>query len=920
MGTISSGVGLASGINSQQIIEQLMQIEARPRALYEQRIAGNESRRLAYTTLETRLASLRLAGQQLKLSQRFQAATATSGNDDVVVATASDRAATGSFQVRVAQLASSQQTVSQGFASPTDTLGIGNLTFELGGKGLRSESSINDLRGGQGISAGLFRITDRAGDSAVIDTAGVRDLDELALRISRNTDVNVQADIEDGKLVLTDFTGGSGQLAVRDIDGTAAEELGIDQRVSATTITGAQLDGLAETTTLSSLNDGRGVDVGLNADLTVTLLNGSNFDVDLTDAKTIGDVIERFDDAAGGDATLTISGNRLIINDNTTIPPLGIGQTSVASANGSSAVQDLGLIGSSTTGTFNGRQIVASNGSVLIQSLAGGDGIDTSGGLTVTNRAGVTTNIDTQAEDVAGLIDAINNAGAGVEAQINDAGNGIDLIDLTGGNGDLTMAERGGTTAADLGLLGTFAPNTDPNAPDAKGANLQRQWIYGTTEVADLDGGNGIGAGTLEFTNSNGDVFEVVIDEEDDITNVDDLFAKINDTAASFGVSIGLNDNGDGFTVTDTAGGATQLRINDVEGQIGSALRITGEAETGETTLTGSYETTIEVAASDTLDEVITKINESDAGVAATLLNDGGNTPFRLSLTGRRPGLAGQVLVDGGATSLRTRDLSEASDALAYIGGGADAIAISSKSNTISDAVRGVSFELTGVSDQAINIEVASDTTPVKDQLKALVEGFNTTISEIRSLTDFDVETGRRGQLLGESAVQRIESELYALLRDRVVEGGQYQRLGDIGVNIENGGELTFDEETFNAAYADDPRAVERLFTATTTQLDDEGEEAVVGVGLGWLIEERLDRIVDPVDGIIKRTADAIDEVTRGYEDRIDQLNALLDGKRARLERQFFNMELAIAGLQDQQAAVSSFQPFNFRGTGGGDS
>ncbi|MEM6313436.1 MAG: flagellar filament capping protein FliD, partial [Planctomycetota bacterium] len=816
MGTISSGVGLASGINSQQIIDQLMQIEARPRTLYEQRIAGNESRRLAYTTLETRLTSLRLAGQQLKLSQKFQAATAKSANEDVVVATAADRAATGSFQVRVARLASSQQTVSQGFAAPDASLGLGNLTFELGGKGLRSEASINDLRGGQGISAGLFRITDRSGDSAVIDTTGVADLDELALRISRNTGVNVQAEIDDGKLVLTDFTGGTGTLAVRDIDGTAAAELGIDKQAATDTLTGTKLDGLAETTVLASLNDGRGISVDNNADLTVNLRDGSSFDVNLTDARTIGDVIDAFDTAAGGDATLSINGNRLTINDATTPLIPGTGSTSVASANGSTAFSDLGLTGSSTTGTFQGRQIIASSGSVLVSSLAGGSSIDTASGLTVTNRAGVTTTIDTQADDVAALLDKINNAGAGVEARINSAGNGIDLIDTSGGTGDLIIAEDTGTTAADLGLLGTFGTPANPDTPDARGANLQRQWIYASTEVSDLDGGNGLGTGTLEFVNSAGDTFEIEIDDE--ITSVGQLLETINDQGAAFNVQVGVNANGDGFTVTDTAGGATQLRVSDTEGQVGRALRIAGEAETGETTINGSYETVVEVAASDTLDEVITKINESDAGVAATLLNDGGTSPYRLSLTGRRPGLAGQVLIDGGTTDLRTRQLSEASDALAYIGGGADAIAVSSKSNTITDAIRNVTFELTGVSDQAINVDVSSDTKPVKDELTKLVDGFNETINEIKSLTDFDVETGRRGQLLGESAVQRIESELYAILRDRVVEGGSYQRLGDIGVNVTDGGELAFDEARFDAAYADDPRAVERLFTAVSTE------------------------------------------------------------------------------------------------------
>ena len=61
MGRISSGIGLVSGINSAQIIEQLISLEARPKQMLETRIAQTNQKKLAYTDLSTRLTALKLS-------------------------------------------------------------------------------------------------------------------------------------------------------------------------------------------------------------------------------------------------------------------------------------------------------------------------------------------------------------------------------------------------------------------------------------------------------------------------------------------------------------------------------------------------------------------------------------------------------------------------------------------------------------------------------------------------------------------------------------------------------------------------------------------------------------------------------------------------------------------------------------------
>src|SRR3954469_20209229 len=115
MGRISTGVGLVSGINSKDIIDQLMALESKPKDILQTRLDSVNQQKLAYTDLMTRLTGLKLNGTNLKKPSFFQNAATASSDENVLTATAAAGAAIGSFQFQVARLVTSQQTVSRGF-------------------------------------------------------------------------------------------------------------------------------------------------------------------------------------------------------------------------------------------------------------------------------------------------------------------------------------------------------------------------------------------------------------------------------------------------------------------------------------------------------------------------------------------------------------------------------------------------------------------------------------------------------------------------------------------------------------------------------------------------------------------------------------------------------------------------------------
>jgi flagellar hook-associated protein 2 len=133
---------------------------------------------------------------------------------------------------------------------------------------------------------------------------------------------------------------------------------------------------------------------------------------------------------------------------------------------------------------------------------------------------------------------------------------------------------------------------------------------------------------------------------------------------------------------------------------------------------------------------------------------------------------------------------------------------------------------------------------------------------------------------------------------------GRYRILADVGITLGDGAKVVFDEDKFRQAYATDPTSVKKLFTEVDNVTGASGASTVATPGLGYALENQISNLIDPVSGVITRENNTLDERTQGFQDRITQLNALIDQKRTRLQEQFANLESVLAGLQSQQQAL----------------
>ncbi len=953
MSGISSGTGLFSGIDSAKIIEQLISIESRPKQYAQRRVQQLQIQQAAFLDLNSKLQAIKTSAQDMRLKKIFQGSAATSSNSDVLTASASNGAPPGTYQFIVDRLVSSQQLLTRGFGDKdTSALNATSFTFESAKARLDRDVSLSDFNGGDGVARGKITITDSTNTTVTVDLSKASSVNEVLDAINNNGTAKVTASVKDGKFIIKDNAGGTVTVA-NAVGSQTATSLGIAGTATGT-LTGSTVYQLSANTTLHSLNDGNGVSIksaiggapSMKVTIGPTVVNINLGDTyDNTGGKqtlkegavsTVGGVLKRMNEAfaAAGQSTVSAKvsadGSRIEIVDSAGGTDIKVEETNDTTAH------DLGLLGTTNTGTITGKRILAGLNSTLASSIGGGKGIQGDGKLSFTTHAGATFSVDLDAlgvrdgslSDIASAIEtASGSLGSGaprVSVRVNDKGTGLLVTDNTTGTGKLIIGgPTDNATATSLGIA-TVAGGVD--AAKVVGTNLQHKYLGRSSLVSGLNNGKGIGTGKFTIIDAKG--IKATVDIGDDSKTLGDVIDEIN--SRGIAVKAEINANGDGIVIrenipTGQSAGANKIKITDDSGAVAKGLNIAGEAKaTGAGNLIdGSYEKTVTFAATDSLQKVTDAINAAGVGVSAAIIRDGsGSTPFRLGLTSQSTGTAGQFLVDTGTLDLGITSLDAGNDARVFYGSTdpAKAILMTSSSNTLDSVISGVKIDLKSISDKPVTLSIGRDTDGIFSAVNLFISSFNTAIDRIDKQTSYNADTKVGGPLLGDSTAQQLRSALFNVVQGRA-QGitGRYDRLADIGLKVGDGGTISLDETRLRAAIAEDPAAVEQLFTGYAiddTKTTDLGNGVTVSGGntkttyktLGVIaqMEVLTDKYLNSVDGVLSNQKKSLDNQIAGQNKRIDAFDLRLADKRAVLERQFAAMESAIAKMQSQQGALQS--------------
>ncbi len=809
--SVSTSIGPISGIDYGKLITGLTSIEQRPIDQITTRLDKLDQQNTALLGVSTLLTGLKVAAASFTSSAVFRAATATSANPSIINATAGIGTPNGNYSFNVQRLAAASQQVTQGFSSSTAALGLaGNITLQLGGGKLNDAAKLTTLNGGGGVARGSIRVTDRSGASSLIDLTHAVDINDVVNTINAATGVNVIAKAQNDRLVITDNTGGSGTLGITNTGGTTtATDLGLTGAAVGGVITGASLTSLKGATSLDALNDGNGVRLagGGNDDFSIAG-NAGTVTVALATAKTVADVITAINtkgQSKGISAAISADGRGITLTDS------GGGPVTVAALNSSLAAYDLGILGTAGGGSLVGDRVAGSLAGPLLRNLNGGN---QGQGGTLPSFGTITINsqtIDlTNARSLNDALTTINTNSQGVTAALNDAGTGLTL---TSAAGSFTVADGTGNLASFMHISGTSTATAAGSKIDS--GDLRLRYISANTRLATLNGG--VKAGSIRISAPrlpDGTIIPVTLDLTSAAT-IGDVIGRIN--TAGLALTARVNDTGDGILLTQTSG-ATPVKIEEVNGGTTAAnLGIAGTLK--DNTLNGSFQKTIAIATTDTLANISTKINNANAGVSASIINDGsGATPYRLNLSSRNSGVAGRVVFNGGGAGLSNITLVDGQDAAIVYGGNANGtggLLATNATNTFSNLVPGLTLNLTGVG--TTSVAVTSDTGKITDAVQKFVDSYNKVIDNIATVTNYDSSNAtNNGVLFGNSSIQQVENALGQFITQSYSNAGSYRTLATVGITVGLDGTLALNTDTFTQALAANPTDVRALFTTNT--------------------------------------------------------------------------------------------------------
>jgi len=349
-------------------------------------------------------------------------------------------------------------------------------------------------------------------------------------------------------------------------------------------------------------------------------------------------------------------------------------------------------------------------------------------------------------------------------------------------------------------------------------------------------------------------------------------------TSSSPAIAISTTGNAlpGSYSMSVTQLAREQRTYSDTQTSASAALGMTGTLGIQ----IGSTTTSVDIASTDTLDQIASKINATDARAGASVFFDGTN--YRLQVRGLDTGKANAIAFTQTGFDLglnvAANTAQKAQNSIVKI----DGFDVERSTNQVVGAIQGVTLALTAQTTTPVDVTVASNPTGLETKIQAIVTAYNSVLSKINTAAGHGATKASNTVLASDSTLRGISNRLSSALQT-VSGSSKFNTLGSVGLSLQKDGTLALDTSKLEAALSTDPSSVATLFAGNGST-----------TGVMTTLSKAIATYNQTGTGLLtQHTSNLQDRITQ-YTDHINSEQDRLDRYQTLLQKEFTQMDTTV--------------------------
>lgn len=300
---------------------------------------------------------------------------------------------------------------------------------------------------------------------------------------------------------------------------------------------------------------------------------------------------------------------------------------------------------------------------------------------------------------------------------------------------------------------------------------------------------------------------------------------------------------------------------------------------------------------------VVRAINDRNLGVKAELVNTGnGANPYQVMVTGET-GATKAFVISSDSNDLDfdvAGSLSSAADAQFTV----DGVVMTRSSNTVTDAIAGVTLNLKTPTASNANLDLNRDVSTVKTNITALVSAYNDANDLLNQVGNPKSTLETYGAtLVGDSTVRLVRQQLRSIFQSASsTPSGGISAFWQLGLSIDEKGVMSADATKLDNVLQSNFSDVVKAMTGNKENLSNYSSQPA---GLVGDAVRGLTKLLATNGPLVTRSENASTQNSK-YQKELDVLKTRMDALLARYTKQFASMDSLVGQINSQKTSLKS--------------